>query len=67
MFRYWIDVGFDRLGTLFIKSTREKKENVISVSELERLELVRKLKEANKVKKYSRTESTIEYLSFRAL
>ena len=67
MFRYLIDVWFDRPGILFNTSTRTKKEKTITMLELERLELIRKLEEERKVKNFSRTESAIEELSLRAL
>ena len=54
-----------QLGGLCITYTKAEKENVISASELECLELIRKIKEENRAKKFSQTDITIEEISFR--
>ena len=67
VFRYLIDVWFDRLWKPVNQDAKTKKQNDITVSELERLELIRNLKEEQRVKKFSRTEVAIEDFSLRAL
>jgi hypothetical protein len=56
-----------QLGGLCITYTKTKKENPISESALERLELVRKLKEEFKMKKITRTNIMIEGMFLQKL
>jgi len=53
------------LGGLFGTRAKVEKANVISVSELERLELLRKLREEHKAKKFSRADIAIEDIVIR--
>jgi hypothetical protein len=54
-----------QLGRLCITYVKAERENAISVSELERLETIRKLKEESKSRKLSRTDIVIEEITFR--
>lgn len=62
-----IRVRLDCLGVHFIFGIGTIRKNVIPVSELERLGIIRRLREERKTKKFSRTDITIEDISFRKL
>jgi hypothetical protein len=55
------------LGGLYIIYTSTKKENAVSMLELERLEQVRKLKEEFNKKKITRTDIVIEGMFLQKL
>lgn len=61
----WGNFIKSRPGGLLGTRAKTANENPIPLAELERLEIIRKLKQECKVKKFSRTAIAVEDMSFR--